>query len=469
MSVQKREFFSTRSVRVKRRFWMGTNQRIENGAVMTTNYWEEEIETLPRAGLESIQLIRLKKLVTRVYQTVEPYRQKMDEAGVKPDDIQSLSDLQKLPFTVKDDLRDNYPFGLFTVPLDDVVRVHASSGTTGKPTVVGYTRKDIDTWAGVMARALACAGAHKGDMIHNAYGYGLFTGGLGAHYGAEKLGATVIPVSGGNTKRQITIMQDFGSTVLLATPSYALNLADTMESVGVNPADLKLKVGVFGAEPWSENMREEVERKLNLKAVDIYGLSEVIGPGVSMECLQTSRGMHIFEDHFLPEIIDPDTGEVLPPGEQGELVFTTLTKEAFPIIRYRTKDISRLIYEPCECGRTLVRMEKVTGRTDDMLIIRGVNVFPSQVEHVLMGVEGVAPHYQIVVDRHGNMDTMAVQVEVSEELFSDEVKDLEKLAGKIQIDIKDLLGVTCRVKLVEPKTIARSEGKAVRVIDNRKI
>ncbi len=434
---------------------------------MTTNYWEEEIETLPRVGLESIQLTRLKKLVARVYKTVKPYRQKMDEAGVKPDDIQSLGDLQKLPFTVKDDLRDNYPFGLFTVPLDEVVRVHASSGTTGKPTVVGYTKKDIDTWAGVMARALACAGAHTGDMIHNAYGYGLFTGGLGAHYGAEKLGATVIPVSGGNTKRQITIMQDFGSTVLLATPSYALNLADTMESVGIDPADLKLKVGVFGAEPWSENMREEVERKLNLKAVDIYGLSEVIGPGVSMECLETTHGMHIFEDHFLPEIIDPDTGEVLPPGEQGELVFTTLTKEAFPIIRYRTKDISRLIYEPCECGRTLVRMEKVTGRTDDMLIIRGVNVFPSQVEHVLMGVEGVAPHYQIVVDRQGNMDTMAVQVEVSEELFSDEVKDLEKLAGKIQLDIKDLLGVTCRVKLVEPKTIARSEGKAVRVIDNR--
>ncbi len=436
---------------------------------MTTQYWEEEIETLPRVGLESIQLKRLQKLVARVYKTVKPYRQKMDEAGVKPGDIQSLEDLQKLPFTVKDDLRDNYPFGLFTVGMDEIIRVHASSGTTGKPTVVGYTKKDLDTWAGVMARALVCAGANKGDMVHNAYGYGLFTGGLGAHYGVEKLGATVIPVSGGNTKRQITIMQDFGSTVLLATPSYALNLADTMESVGVDPASLKLKVGIFGAEPWSENMREEVERKLNLKAVDIYGLSEVIGPGVSMECLKTSRGMHIFEDHFLPEIIDPDTGEVLPPGEQGELVFTTLTKEAFPIIRYRTKDISRLIYEPCECGRTLVRMEKVTGRTDDMLIIRGVNVFPSQIEHVLMGVEGVAPHYQIVVDRHGNMDTMAVQVEMNEDLFSDEVKDLERLAGKIQLDIKDLLGVTCRVKLVEPKTIARSEGKAVRVIDNRKI
>ncbi len=436
---------------------------------MTTLYWEEEIETLPRVGLESIQLKRLQKLVARVYNKVEPYRLKMDEAGVKPADIQTLADLQKLPFTVKEDLRDNYPFGLFTVPLDEIVRVHASSGTTGKPTVVGYTKKDIDTWANVMARALTCGGAHRGDMVHNAYGYGLFTGGLGAHYGAEKLGATVIPVSGGNTKRQITIMKDFGSTVLLATPSYALNLADTMESIGVDPASLSLKVGIFGAEPWSENMREEVERKLNIKAVDIYGLSEVMGPGVAMECLQTDRGMHIFEDHFLPEIIDPDTGEVLPMGEKGELVFTTLTKEAFPIIRYRTKDISRLIYDTCECGRTLVRMEKVTGRTDDMLIIRGVNVFPSQVEHVLMGTEGVEPHYQIMVERHGNMDTMAVQVEVSEALFSDEVKNLENLASKIQMDIKDMLGVTCKVQLVEPKTIARSEGKAQRVIDKRKI
>lgn len=436
---------------------------------MTTLFWEEEIETLPRAGLESIQLKRLQKLVARVYKTVQPYRLKMDEAGVKPEDIQVLTDLQKLPFTIKEDLRDNYPFGLFTVPLDEIVRVHASSGTTGKPTVVGYTKKDIDTWAGVMARALVCGGAHKGDIVHNAYGYGLFTGGLGAHYGAEKLGATVIPVSGGNSKRQITIMQDFGSTVLLATPSYALNLADTMESVGVDPASLSLKVGIFGAEPWSENMREEVERKLNLKAVDIYGLSEVIGPGVAMECLQTDKGMHIFEDHFLPEIIDPDTGEVLPPGEQGELVFTTLTKEAFPIIRYRTKDISRLIYDTCECGRTLVRMEKVTGRTDDMLIIRGVNVFPSQVEHVLMGIEGVEPHYQIIVERQGNLDTMSVQVEVSESLFSDQVKNLESLGNKIENDIKDMLGVTCKVKLVEPKSIARSEGKAVRVIDNRHI
>jgi phenylacetate-CoA ligase len=436
---------------------------------MTTLYWEEEIETLPRVGLESIQLRRLQHLVARVYKTVAPYRRKMEAAGVRPEDIKTLADLRKLPFTVKNDLRDNYPFGLFTVPMEEIVRVHASSGTTGKSTVVGYTQKDIETWANVMARALTCAGAHRGDMVHNAYGYGLFTGGLGAHYGAERLGATVIPVSGGNTKRQITIMKDFGSTVLLSTPSYALNLAEAMDALGVDPASLSLRVGIFGAEPWSENMREEVERKLNLKAVDIYGLSEVMGPGVAMECLRTERGMHIFEDHFLPEIIDPDTGEVLPEGEKGELVFTTLTKEAFPIIRYRTKDISRLIYEPCACGRTLVRMEKVTGRTDDMLIIRGVNVFPSQVEHVLMSVEGVEPHYQIVVEREGNLDTMTIQVEVSENIFSDEIRVLENLTRKIQVEIKDLLGVTCKVKLVEPKTIQRSEGKAQRVIDKRKI
>jgi len=436
---------------------------------MSVHYWEEEIETLPRVGLESIQLRRLKHLVARVYRTVEPYRRKMDAIGLQPEDIKTLADLAKLPFTVKDDLRDNYPFGLFTVPLNQVVRVHASSGTTGKPTVVGYTAKDIETWSNVMARALCCAGATKDDMVHNAYGYGLFTGGLGAHYGIERLGATVIPVSGGNSKRQINIMKDFGSTVLLSTPSYALNLAEAMDAMDVDPKSLSLRVGIFGAEPWSENMREEVEKKLNLKATDIYGLSEVMGPGVAQECLHTTRGMHIFEDHFLPEIINPETGEVLPPGEKGELVFTTLTKEAFPLIRYRTKDISRLYYEPCECGRTLVRMEKVTGRTDDMLIIRGVNVFPSQVEHVLMGIEGVEPHYLIVVDREGNLDTMQVQVEVSDGVFSDEIRVLENLTKQIQKEIKDLLGVTCKVKLVEPKTIQRSEGKAQRVIDNRKI
>lgn len=429
----------------------------------------EEIERLPRKGLESIQLQRLQRLVARVYEKVKPYREKMDKAGVKPGDIQSLADLSKLPFTTKDDLRDNYPFGLFTVPMEDIVRVHASSGTTGKPTVVGYTAADINTWADVMARCLAMGGATRGDMVHNAYGYGLFTGGLGAHYGAERLGATVIPISGGNTKRQITIMRDFGSSVLLSTPSYALNLAEAMADAGVTPDQLKLRVGIHGAEPWSDNMRDEVEKKLGIRALDIYGLSEVIGPGVAMQCPQSDHGMHILEDHFLPEIVDPDTFEPLPSGQPGELVFTTLTKEAFPIIRYRTKDISTLYTEQCACGRTLVRMEKVTGRTDDMLIIRGVNVFPSQVEHVLMGIEGVEPHYQIEVNRQGSLDTMSVLVEVSDNVFHDEIKILEGLTRKIQVEIKDLLGVTCSVKLVEPRTIQRSEGKAQRVIDNRKL
>ncbi|PID72646.1 MAG: phenylacetate--CoA ligase [Desulfobulbus propionicus] len=431
--------------------------------------WIEEIESLPRPGLESIQLRRLQALVQRVYDSVAPYRKKMDDAGIKPEDIQSLGDLRFLPFTTKDDLRDNYPFGLFTVPLEDVIRVHASSGTTGRPTVVGYTEADIELWASVMSRALAMAGVTPGDMVHNAYGYGLFTGGLGAHYGIEALGATVIPVSGGNSKRQVTIMRDFGSTVLLSTPSYALALADAMEDVGIAPEELQLRVGIHGAEPWSENMREEVERKLGIKAVDIYGLSEVIGPGVAMECLHTERGMHILEDHFLPEIVNPDTLEPLPYGEVGELVFTTLTKEAFPLIRYRTKDISRLIAQPCACGRTLVRMEKIMGRTDDMLIIRGVNVFPSQVEHVLVGIDGVEPHYQIEVDREGSLDTMTVLVEISEDIFSDEIRVLEGLSKKIKADVKDMVGVTCQVKLVEPRTIKRSEGKAQRVIDKRKL
>ncbi|WP_028583918.1 phenylacetate--CoA ligase family protein [Desulfogranum mediterraneum] len=431
--------------------------------------WVEEVESLPRPGLESIQLKRLQLQVQRVYETVAPYRSKMDAAGVKPADIRSLADLKYLPYNTKDDLRDNYPFGLFTVPMEEVIRVHASSGTTGQPTVVGYTEADIKLWASVMSRALAMAGVTRGDMVHNAYGYGLFTGGLGAHYGIEALGATVIPVSGGNSKRQITIMRDFGSSVLLSTPSYALNLAEAMADVGVSPEELKLRVGIHGAEPWSESMREEVERKLGIKAVDIYGLSEIIGPGVAMECLHTDRGMHILEDHFLPEIVDPDTLEPLPYGEVGELVFTTLTKEAFPLIRYRTKDISRLIAEPCACGRTLVRMEKVMGRTDDMLIIRGVNVFPSQLEHVLVGIEGVEPHYQLEVNREGNLDTMSVLVEVSEHIFSDEIRVLEGLTKRIQSDVKDILGVTCKVKLVEPRSITRSEGKAQRVIDNRKL
>ncbi|MHB8988878.1 MAG: phenylacetate--CoA ligase family protein [Desulfobulbia bacterium] len=431
--------------------------------------WNEEYETLPRPALEALQLKRLKAQVTRVHATVPYYRKKMEDAGVTPDDIQTLADIRLLPFTTKEDLRKNYPFGLFTVPMEKVVRIHASSGTTGKPTVVGYTKRDIEMWAELMTRTLSAAGVHSGDIVHNAYGYGLFTGGLGAHYGAENLGAAVIPISGGNTKRQIQIMQDFGSTVLLSTPSYALNIADAMADLGIDPATLKLRVGVFGAEPWSEAMREEIEQRLKIKAIDIYGLSEVMGPGVAAECIEEQKGLHIMEDHFLPEIVDPDTFAPLPLGEAGELVFTTLTKEAFPVIRYRTKDISRLIPDVCSCGRTFYRIPKITGRTDDMLIIRGVNVFPSQIEEVIMGVEGVEPHYQIVVEREGSLDKIEVQVEVSEAIFSDEVKSLEKLSKKLQTEIKDLLGISCTIKLVEPKTIQRSEGKAKRVIDNRKI
>jgi len=429
--------------------------------------WNEKEETMPRSELQALQLKRLQALVERVYAKVPYYCQKMKDAGVTPGDIKELADIKRLPFTTKEDLRKNYPFGLFTVSMDEVVRVHASSGTTGKPTVVGYTRADIKLWAGLMARTLSAAGATSKDIIQNAYGYGLFTGGLGAHYGAEELGAAVVPVSGGQTKRQITLMRDFGSTVLLSTPSYALNIAEVMADMGVNPADLPLRVGVFGAEPWSENMRAELENKLQVKAIDIYGLSEVIGPGVATECIEAQHGLHIFEDHFLPEIVDPDTFEPLPVGDRGELVFTTLTKEAFPVIRYRTKDIASLNDEPCACGRTFMRIPKITGRTDDMLIIRGVNVFPSQIEQVLMNVEGVEPHYQIIVDRQGSMDTMEVQVEVSETVFSDKIKNLEKLNKRIQGDIKDLIGSSCKISLVEPKTIRRSEGKAQRVIDKR--
>jgi len=431
--------------------------------------WDEEFETLPREALEALQLKRLQNIVERVYATVPFYRRKFDEAGIKPSHIKSLNDLKFLPFTTKADLRDNYPFGLFAVPMEQVVRIHASSGTTGKQTVVGYTRRDINTWAELMARSLAAAGTQKNDVIHNAYGYGLFTGGLGVHYGAEKLGASVIPISGGNSKRQIIIMQDFGSTVLTCTPSYALYLAETAAEMGVDIKKLKLRIGIFGAEPWSERMREEIERKLGLQAIDIYGLSEVMGPGVSIECIEAKRGLHIFEDHFLPEIIDPQTGEVLPYGERGELVFTTLTKEAFPLIRYRTRDVSVLYPEPCKCGRTHVRMERVSGRSDDMLIIRGVNVFPSQIESVLMNIDGVEPHYLIIVDRQGALDTLEVQVEVQERFFSDEIKNLQAMEKRIEEDIKDLLGVTAHVKLVQPKSLQRSEGKAQRVIDRRKI
>jgi phenylacetate-CoA ligase len=429
--------------------------------------WNDEFETLPREAMEALQLKRLRDLVDRVYSTVPFYRRKLSEIGYKPGDLRKLEDLSRLPFTTKDDLRENYPFGLFAVPMERVVRIHASSGTTGKPTVVGYTRRDIDTWSELMARTLSCGGTTSGDVVHNAYGYGLFTGGLGAHYGAEKIGAAVIPMSGGNTKRQILIMKDFGSTILLCTPSYALNIAEVMADEGVQPSQLRLKCGLFGAEPWSEGMRREIEKKLRLDALDIYGLSEVIGPGVASECIEEKHGLHVFEDHFIPEIIDPETGKPLPHGEAGELVFTTLTKEAFPVLRYRTRDISRLIPTLCSCGRTLLRMERISGRTDDMLIIRGVNVFPSQIESVLMAVEGVEPHYQLIVTREGTLDVLEAQVEVNESIFTDEIKGLERLAKRVEDDIKDLTGVSCKVRLVEPKTIQRSEGKAKRVIDKR--
>lgn len=430
--------------------------------------WNDDFETLPREAIESLQLKRLQQTVERVYATVPFYRDSFNKLKIKPTDIKSLADLQRLPFTLKQDMRDSYPYGLFAVPLEQIVRIHASSGTTGKPTVVGYTRRDIENWTEMMARSFVAAGTHRGDIIHNAYGYGLFTGGLGAHYGAERVGASVIPMSGGNTKKQLMIMQDFGSTVLTCTPSYSLYLAEAAAEEGIDIRKLKLKVGIFGAEPWSEKMRQEIEAKLNIKAIDIYGLSEILGPGVGIECIEAQNGLHLWEDHFIPEIINPETGEVLPNGEKGELVITTITKEGIPLIRYRTRDITRLIKEPCICGRTHARIERLSGRSDDMLIIRGVNVFPSQIESVLFNVEGVEPHYQLIVEREGTLDTLEVQVEVNEQTFSDEIKILQGMSNRIQKDIKDLLGVTCKVRLVEPKTIARSEGKAKRVIDNRR-
>jgi phenylacetate-CoA ligase len=433
--------------------------------------YNEEYETLPREALEALQLKRLQQVVQRVYSSVGFYKKSFDQAGVDPDSLKSLDDLKLFPFTTKQDLRDNYPFGLFAMPMSSVVRLHASSGTTGRSTVVGYTKRDIDTWAELVARCLVAANLTKNDIIHNAYGYGLFTGGLGLHYGAEKLGASVIPMSGGNTKRQLMILQDFGPTAICATPSYALNLAEQGQALGIDMRSLNLRVGIFGAEPWSEQMREEIEKAFNINAMNIYGLSEIMGPGVAMECSDAREGMHIFEDHFLVETINPATGEVLPPGEQGELVFTTLTKEAFPLVRYRTRDISRLYRVPCRCGRTSYRMDRVMGRSDDMLIIRGVNVFPSQIEAVLVAIEGLEPHYQLIVDREGTLDTLEVQVEVTESQFAkaDEVKVLQKLEKMILKDMKDYLGITAKIKLVEPKSLQRSEGKASRVIDKRKI
>ncbi len=431
-------------------------------------YWNKKHECISQDELKSLQLERLKQTLERAYHNVPHYRNIMQEKGVEPMDLSTLDDLQKFPFTKKQDLRDNYPYGMFAVHLSEIVRIHSSSGTTGKPTVVGYTRNDVNVWAELMARSLMSAGVQREDVIQNAYGYGLFTGGLGVHYGAERLGASIIPISGGNTKRQVMIMKDYGSTVLTCTPSYALYIAEVIEEMGLSPKDFKLKVGIFGAEPWSENMRNEIEQRLGILAIDIYGLSEIIGPGVAVEC-KHKNGLHVMEDHFIVEVIDPETGEPLPPGERGELVFTSLTKEALPIIRYRTGDISWLITEKCECGRTTTRIGRIEGRTDDMLIIRGVNVFPSQIEHVLLEIGETEPHYQLVVDRVGNLDVLEVQVEVSEKMFSDEVRQLEVLNRKIRHEIESLLGVSVSVKLVEPKKIARSEGKAKRVIDKRKL
>ena len=423
---------------------------------------------MEREELRKVQGERLQELVKRVYDAVPFYKMQLQKKGIEPGDIKDIEDLKKLPFTTKQDLRDNYPFGLFALPQSDIVRFHASSGTTGKPTVVGYTHNDIQMWSEVVARSLTMADVTKSDIIQVAYGYGLFTGGLGLHYGAEKVGASVIPISGGNTKKQLQLLEDFGSTVIACTPSYAAYLGESLEEEKIDPGKIKLRAGIFGAEPWTTEMRSQIEQLLGIKAFDIYGLTEIIGPGVSMEC-HFQRGMHIFEDHFIPEIINPETEEVLPYGELGELVFTTVTKEAMPLIRYRTRDLTRLHAETCECGRTLVRMEKCVGRSDDMLIIRGVNVFPSQVESVLLEMSEKKPHYLIVVNRENNLDTLEIQVEVEEEFFSDEVKELEGLRQRIKSNISSTLGISAIIRLVEPGTIERSMGKAKRVVDNRNI
>ncbi|MBZ4684308.1 MAG: Phenylacetate--CoA ligase [Desulfomicrobiaceae bacterium] len=426
-------------------------------------------ETLPRDELEALQLRRLRQLVDKVYYNVPFYRKKFEELGVRPEHIRTLADVRHLPFTEKQDLRNNYPFGLFAVPRDNVVRVHASSGTTGKATVVGYTARDVHNWADLMARSFMCAGGSRQDIVHNAYGYGLFTGGLGMHYGVERLGATIIPISGGGTRRQVMLLRDFGATVLCSTPSYAMYLYETIVESGIDVADLKLHTGIFGAEPWSEKMRAEIESKLRIKALDIYGLSEIMGPGVAMECREAQDGLHLWEDHFLMEIIDPKTGEVLPEGETGELVITTLTKEAQPLIRYRTRDITQINAIPCKCGRTHRRMGRIQGRSDDMLIIRGVNVFPQQIEAILLETQGITPHYQLILRREGSLDTLEVKVEVDETLFSDEIKHLQRIEARIQKNIKEFLGVTAKVTLSEPRSIQRSEGKAKRILDLRSV
>ena len=431
-------------------------------------YWNKTIETMDPAQMRQLQETRLCDLVKRLYSGSEFYRNRFQEQGILPEDITKLEDLAKLPFTVKQDLRDTYPYGMFAVPASQIVRIHASRGTTGKPIVVGYTKKDIGIWSEVMARAYTSAGINKHSVVQIAYGYGLFTGGLGAHYGAETVGASVIPISVGSTNKQVALMCDFGTTAIACTPSYALYIAETMREMGIDPKSTNLKTGLFGAEPWSEKMRDEIEKQLGISAHDIYGLSEIIGPGVACEC-EYKNGGHIYEDHFYPEIINPVTGEVLPIGEKGELVLTTLTKEGIPMVRYRTKDLTTLNREVCDCGRTLVRMGKILGRSDDMLIIRGINVFPSQVESVLLGLGATAPHYQLIVEREGLLDTLTVLVEVTPEMFSDEIKQMENLERKIKAELTSVLSISAKVKLVAPKTIERSEGKAKRVIDKRKI
>jgi len=425
-------------------------------------------ETMPREALEDLQLSRLKATVQRCYHTVKTYKESMDELGIRPEHIKTLADVKLLPFTKKEHLRANYPFGMFAVPTEQVVRVHASSGTTGKPTVVGYTKRDIQTWARLMARSLNAAGTCTGDRVHNAYGYGLFTGGLGFHYGAEELGAMVTPMSGGQTQKQLMLIHDFEPNTLCCTPSYALNLVEAAEESDFDIRKSTLKNGIFGAEPWTEEMRYELESRLGIDAIDLYGLSEIMGPGVAVECVEGKNGLHIFEDHFLVECVDKDSGEPLPYGEEGEIVFTSLTKEAFPILRYRTRDISILDKSPCKCGRTHVRMKRVTGRTDDMLIIRGVNVFPSQVESILVRTENLSPFYQIEIFRDGNMDNMVVNVEGSPPLVAQGEEAITRVAAKIQHDIKDFIGVTCKIVIKKPNEIPRSQGKAVRVIDHRK-
>ena len=434
---------------------------------MQDNYFEPDLETAPREVLHWIQSRRLVKMVENCYNNVPLYKKRFDEMGLLPGDIKSIDDIHKLPFTYKTDLRDNYPFGMIAVPKEQLVRIHASSGTTGKQTVVGYTKNDIDVWAKGAARALVAAGATKSDYIHVSYGYGLFTGGLGLHYGAEMLGATAIPVSSGNTKRQVDILRDYGSDFLCCTPSYAMYIGETVRDMGIDPKTLKLRGGIFGAEAWSEEMRQDIQNTLGIKAYDIYGLSEIAGPGVSFECKEQT-GMHINEDFFYPEIIDPETGEQLPDGEYGELVFTCIGKEALPLLRYRTRDICKLSHKPCSCGRTLVKMSKTRGRTDDMLIIRGINVFPSQVEHVLLSLN-MEPNYQIIVDRKNNLDTMEVQVEMSDQMFSDKVRNLEDVEHNIAAALQSTLNIAAKIRLVEPKSLPRSEGKAKRVIDKRHI